>query len=131
MLLTLNVNRLPVAQRQNIVHLFADINAEPFWLPLLSAWERLWTLPLQMALAVIVLQVFRRQQIVWLLLAILFHALVDFVTGAIPQVLGHSITILLLVEGVVCGFGLIGVWIIWCLREPDDQAKTQAALTRL
>ena len=131
LLLTLNVNRLPVAQRQNIVHLFADINAEPFWLPLLSAWERLWTLPLQVALAVMVLQVFRRQQIVWLFLAILFHALVDFVTGAIPQVLGHSITILLLVEGVVCGFGLIGVWIIWCLREPDDQAKTEAALTRL
>lgn len=131
MLLTLNVNTLPVAQRQTIIHLFADINAEPLWLPLLSAWERLWTLPLHVALAVIVLQVFRRQQIVWLFLAILFHALVDFVTGAIPQVLGHSITITLLVEGIVCVFGLISVWIIWRLHEPEDHAKAGIALTGL
>jgi uncharacterized membrane protein YhfC len=131
MLLTINVNTLPVAQRQNIIHLFADINTEPFWLPLLSAWERLWTLPLHVALAVIVLQVFRRQQMVWLFLAIPFHALVDFVAGAIPQALGHSLMITLPVEGVVCVFGLISVWIIWRLREPEEQAKTEVALTRL
>jgi uncharacterized membrane protein YhfC len=128
---TINVNSLPAAQRQGVIQLFAAINAEPFWLPGLSAWERLWTIPLHVALAVMVVQVFRRQQMSWLFLAILFHALVDFLAGALPQAFGHSIPITLLVEGVVCVFGLISVWIIWRLREPEDHAKAEVALTHL
>lgn len=128
---TINVNTLPAAQRQGVIQLFAAINAEPFWFPLLAAWERLWTIPLQIALAVMVVQVFRRQQMRWLFLAILFHALVDFLAGAFPQAFGQSITITLLVEGIVCVFGLISVWIIWRLREPGDYAKAGVALTRL
>ncbi len=128
---TINVNTLPSAQRQGVIQLFAAINAEPFWFPLLAAWERLWTIPLHVALAVMVVQVFRRQQMSWLFLAILFHALVDFLAGALPQAFGHSIPITLLVEGVVCVFGLISVWIIWRLREPEDHAKAGVALTHL
>jgi uncharacterized membrane protein YhfC len=131
MLSTIDVSTLPAAQRQGVLQLFAAINAEPFWLPLLAAWERLWTIPLQVALAVMVVQVFRRQQIRWLLLAILFHALVDFLAGALPQAFGHSLAIMLLVEGIVCVFGLISVWIIWRLREPGDPAKAGVALTGL
>jgi uncharacterized membrane protein YhfC len=131
MLSTIDVSTLPAAQRQGVLQLFAAINAEPFWLPLLAAWERLWTIPLHVALAVMVVQVFRRQQIRWLLLAILFHALVDFLAGALPQAFGHSLTITLLVEGIVCVFGLISVWIIWRLREPGDPAKAGVALTGL
>jgi len=130
-LTTINVNTLPPAQRQGVLQLFAAINAEPFWLPLLAAWERLWTIPVQIALAVMVVQVFRRQQIRWLFLAILFHALVDFLAGALPQAFGQSITITLLVEGIVCVFGLIGVWIIWRLREPGDSAKAGLTLPPL
>jgi uncharacterized membrane protein YhfC len=128
---TINVNSLPAAQRQEVLQLFAAINAEPFWYPGLSAWERLWTIPLQIALAVMVVQVFRRQQMRWLFLAILFHALVDFLAGALPQAFGRSIPITLLVEGIVCVFGLLSVWIIWRLREPEDHAKAGVALTRL
>jgi uncharacterized membrane protein YhfC len=128
---TINVNSLPAAQRQGVIQLFAAINAEPFWFPLLAAWERLWTIPLHMALAVMVVQVFRRQQMRWLFLAILFHALVDFLAVAFPQAFGHSIPITLLVEGIVCVFGLISVWIIWRLREPEDHAQAGVALTRL
>jgi uncharacterized membrane protein YhfC len=127
-LTTINVNTLPPAQRQGVLQLFAAINAEPFWLPLLAAWERLWTIPVQIALAVLVVQVFRRQQMRWLFLAILFHALVDFLAGAIPQAFGRSLTIILLVEGIVCVLGLISVWIIWRLREPGDPAKAGVAL---
>jgi len=131
MLSTIDVSTLPAAQRQGVLQLFAAINAEPFWLPLLAAWERLWTIPLQVALAVMVVQVFRRQQMRWLWLAILFHALVDFVAGALPQAFGHSLAITLLVEGIVCVFGLISAWIIWRLREPGDPAKAGVALTGL
>lgn len=124
---TVNVNTLPTELKQRVLQQFAAINAEPFWLPLLAAWERLWTVPLHVALAVMVLQVFRKQQIRWLFMAILFHSLVDFVAVALPQAFGRSIAITLLVEGIVCVFGLISLWIIWRLREPEDQALAPIA----
>jgi uncharacterized membrane protein YhfC len=114
---------LPAAQRPLVVQQFAAINAQPIWLPLLAAWERLWSFPLQVALSVIVLQVFRRSQMRWLFLAILLHALIDFLALALPQAFGSSATILLLLEGIVCAFGLMGLWIIWRLREPEDPAR--------
>jgi uncharacterized membrane protein YhfC len=128
---TINITSVPAAQRQTILQQFAAINAQPIWLPLLSAWERLWSVPLQVALAVIVLQVFRRHQVRWLFLAILFHALIDFLTLAFPQAFGQSTTIELLVEGMLCVFGLFGVWIIWRLREPADQSRAEEEITHL
>jgi uncharacterized membrane protein YhfC len=118
---------LPAAQRPIVVQQFAAINAQPIWFPLLAAWERLWSFPLQVSLSILVLQVFRRSQIRWLFLAILFHALIDFQAVALPQAFGSSATILLLIEGIVCVFGLIGVWIIWRLREPDGPASKGTA----
>ena len=44
-----------------------------------------------------------------LFLAILSHALVDFVAVALPRVLGRSTTIALVLEGIVCAFGLLAV----------------------
>jgi acetoacetyl-CoA synthetase len=43
----------------------------------LAAFERLWTLPIQVAFSILVLQVFTRRSLVWLWLAIGGHALVD------------------------------------------------------
>ncbi|MGI9061763.1 MAG: YhfC family intramembrane metalloprotease [Ktedonobacteraceae bacterium] len=125
-----NVNSLPVTQRQSFIQQVASINALPVWFPLLAAWGRFWSFPLQVALSVMVLQVFRRHQIHWLFLAILFHALIDFLTLALPQAFGQTTTIELLVNGMLCVFGLIGVWIIWRLREPADQARAGEESTR-
>ena len=119
----ITVTSLPAAQKQTILQQFAAINAQPVWFPLLAAWERLWSFPLQVMLSVIVLQVFRRHQVRWLFLAILLHTLIDFLTLAFPQAFGQSTTIELLVEGMLGVFGLLGVWIIWRLREPGDQAS--------
>ena len=119
----ININSLPAAQRQSVIQQIATINALPIWFPLLAAWGRFWSFPLQVALSVMVLQVFRRHQIRWLYLAILFHALVDFLTSAFPQAFGQSTAIELLVNGMLCVFGLFGVWIIWRLREAGSEAK--------
>jgi uncharacterized membrane protein YhfC len=127
----INVTSLPAVQRQVVLQQFAAINAQPVWFPLLAAWERLWSVPLQVALAVIVLQVFRRHQMRWLFLAILLHALIDFLTLAFPQAFGQSTTIELFVEGMLCVFGLLGLWIIWRLREPGDHVRTGEEIKRL
>jgi uncharacterized membrane protein YhfC len=114
-----NLNTLSQAKHAQIVQQVNDLNAQPAWTALLGAWERLWTVFIQVALSVIVLQVFRRQAIVWLFIAILAHAGVDFVAVALPQLLGSSTTTSLIVEGVVAIFGLLAIWVIWRLREPE------------
>ncbi len=119
----IDLNSLPVAQRQAAIQQIVSINALPPWSPLLIAWGRLWSFPLQVALSVMVLQVFRRQQRSWLLFAILFHTLIDFLTLALPQAFGESTAIELLTNGMLCVFGLFAVWIIWRLYEPGDQVR--------
>ena len=123
LLSTINVNHLPAAQRQSDIQQIAFINGLPIWYPLQAAWGRLWSFPLQVSLSVIVLQVFRRKRMRWLLLAILFHALVDFLTAAMIQIWGPYSPIALLINALLlCLFGLIGVWIIWRLRESANRA---------
>jgi len=108
---------LPTAQHAQALQLLATVNAQPVWYPLLALWERLWTVPMHIALSVIVLQVFRRGQMRWLWLAMLAHFLIDFTAVAIPQVLGARYDATLIVEGVVGIFGLLALWIIWSLRD--------------
>src|SRR5579875_469410 len=120
---SINLNSLPVVQRQVAIQQIASINALPPWSPLLVAWGRLWSFPLQVALSVIVLQVFRRRQRCWLWLAFLFHTLIDFLTLALPQAFGDSTIIQLVINGMLAVFGLLGAWIIWRLYEPADQAR--------
>ncbi|HLH62723.1 MAG TPA: YhfC family glutamic-type intramembrane protease [Ktedonobacteraceae bacterium] len=115
---SINLNSLPAATHAQVVQQINAINAEPVWLPLLSAWERLWAIPVQVALSVIVLQVFRRESILWLVLAILAHAVFDFITVALVQVLGSSkISTNLIVELIIALVGLGAIWVLWALRD--------------
>jgi uncharacterized membrane protein YhfC len=119
---SINLNTLPAAQRTQITQQLQTIAALPGWLPLLGAWERLWTVPVQVALSVIVLQVFRRGNIGWLWLAILAHAVVDGVAVGVNQALGASqLSTTLIVEGIVAVFGLIALWVIFALRDRAGQ----------
>ena len=100
------------------------VNSQPGWVALLSAWERLWTVPIQVGFSVIVLQVFRRGRMIWLLWAVLGHAFVDLVAVGLQQLLGTGLGALLVIEGVVAIFGLIAVWIIWRLRESPARSAS-------
>ncbi len=100
----------------------AALSAYPDWFPLLAAWERLWTLPVHVALAVVVLQAFRRANIRWLWLAILLHAAVNLIVVGLPALIklpgsGGS----LLASALVFLIGVCAVWAIFSLRD----AKTQ------
>lgn len=52
---SINLANLPVARRAPLLQQYAAQAAQPGWLPLLGLWERLWTLPVHIALSVIVL----------------------------------------------------------------------------
>src|SRR5215468_794993 len=48
------LSSIPAAQRTQVAQQLAAIGAQPAWFPLLAAWERLWTMPIQVALSVLV-----------------------------------------------------------------------------
>jgi uncharacterized membrane protein YhfC len=126
----MNLNTLPLAAHTQIVNHINAINNRPAWmqlLQLLPVWERLWTVPIQVALSVLVLQVFRRQTIIWLFIAILAHFVVDFTSGALLQLFGSGATTSLIVEGVIAIFGLIALWVIWRLRDRESSPQQATA----
>ena len=120
--------QLPEEQRALAAQQLQVLNSQPGWAALLSAWERLWTVPIQVAFSVVVLQVFRQGKMIWLLWAVLGHAFVDLVAVGLQQLLGPGIGSSLIIEGVVGVFGLIAIWVIWRLRDTPEQ--TQASATQ-
>ncbi len=130
LLSTMSLTALPAAQRQVVAEQLHAIANQPGWYPLLGGWERLWTVPVQVALSVLVVQVFRRGNIGWLWVAIGAHMLVDGVAVAVPQVFKSSgwgsVAISLLIEGIVAVFGLCAIWIIWALRDRQQQTAAPA-----
>ena len=119
----IGVDALPAAQRAQVTRQLAAIAAQPGWLPLLGAYERVCTIAVHIALSVIVLQVFTRGQIRWLFVAIGAHALVDGVAAFLPQLVHlGAVRNALLVEGVITVFGLIALWVIFALRPRRAEA---------
>jgi uncharacterized membrane protein YhfC len=119
---------LTAEQRALAVQQMAAITAQPTWAPLLGAWERLWSVPVQVALSVVVLQVFRRGGMRWLWLAIGAHALVDLLVSMVPRALGLTGTgALLLPEALVTVAGLLGLWVIWALRDRPEATGVPVA----
>jgi uncharacterized membrane protein YhfC len=118
-----DLSTLPLTpeQRALATQQLAAIAAQPGWAPLLGAWERLWTIPLHVALSVMVLQVFRRGSIAWLWLAILAHALANLLGAGITPMLGLTgMAALLVPEAIITLLGMLSLWVIWALREPTE-----------
>jgi len=84
---------------------------------LLGAVERLFTIPTQIALSVLVLQTFTRKQWFWVWLAVLYHALADASTVFLLKPLGVYWT-----EALIGGFAVISIVIIFILKQPDPEA---------
>jgi uncharacterized membrane protein YhfC len=81
---------------------------------LLGALERLFTIPTQIALAVLVLQTFTRKQWFWVWLAVLYHAALD--TGAVfLSVHGGALP----TEVLAGAFALISLMLILLLHQPE------------
>lgn len=75
---------LPPDQLAQIESARQQIAALEWWMPLLGAYERFITVFFQIAMSILVLQVFLRGSLKWLWLAIALHALVDL--GAVVLV---------------------------------------------
>lgn len=101
--------QLSLAQQQ--INLYWSVS---WYDSLISALERLFALPIQVVLAVLVLQTFTRHQIRWLFLAIGWHALVDAVAVYAVQTWSVYTT-----EGLVGVMAVISLAMILALRSPE------------
>jgi uncharacterized membrane protein YhfC len=104
-----SADQLSLAQQQ--VHAYWSMS---WYGSMLGALERFFTIPCQIVMAVMVMQVFTRKQIRWLFLAIGYHALLDASAVLNIRYLGVYWT-----EVVICGFSILSVILIFLLRQPE------------
>jgi uncharacterized membrane protein YhfC len=81
---------------------------------LLGAVERFFTIPIQIACAVLVLQTFTHRQWFWVWLAVLYHAALDGSAVYLAPHLGALPT-----EAFIGGFAVLSVILIFVLRRPE------------
>jgi len=94
--------------------------------PLLAAVERMATVPFHIAMSLVVLLVFTRQQYRWLVLAIVLHGLVDLMAALLSRTFSQSPWI---VELVIVAWGLASLWYIrWrYVREQQEMLTPEVA----
>jgi uncharacterized membrane protein YhfC len=101
-----------------IAQQIAQLTTVPAWLPLVGAYERVWTIFVQVGLSVLVLQAFLRGSLRWLWLAIGLHALIDLVVIVLASFLrGAAALNILLPEVVVTLAGMLALWWTWRVRN--------------
>jgi uncharacterized membrane protein YhfC len=92
----------------------------PWYATLLGAVERIFTIPFHIVASVLVLQVFTRrpghQQLWWLGLAILYHALMD---ASVVFIAGHWGVYT--AEAVLGAMAVLDLLIIFALRQPEPE----------
>lgn len=103
-------DQLALAQAQ--VQAFWGVD---WWLPLLGAWERFWTLPVHVFLAVLVMRTLTRHNVGYLLAAIGWHTLVDAGAVLAVRTWGAVPT-----EGIVTLLGLLSLIGVFLLREGGE-----------
>jgi uncharacterized membrane protein YhfC len=81
---------------------------------LLGALERFFTIPCQIVMTVMVMQVFTRNNSAWLLAAVGYHALLDG-----TAVIGLRYMSPIALEGVIGLFAVLSLVIIFLLRQPE------------
>ncbi len=102
-------SQLALAQQQ--VHAYWTMT---WYDSMLGALERFFTIPCQIAMAVMVMQVFTRRNMGWLFAAIGYHALLDGMVVFVQRYLSA-----LGIEGMIGLFAILSVAIIFLLRQPE------------
>lgn len=105
---------IPPEQSAEIALVAENLFNSPWYDLLLGAFERMFTLCLHLALSLMVMQVFTRGGLIWLFLAIGWHALVDAVSVFALRIYGPYVT-----EGLVALAGIISLIVIFALKDPE------------
>ena len=96
----------------------AAIFAYPWYVPLVSLFERLTAVSLHLTLSVMVWQAVTRRAWGWYLGAVMYHALVDALAVALPLLGGSTY----LLEGILGVLMLINLWALYRVHRREDKA---------
>jgi uncharacterized membrane protein YhfC len=100
--------------------------AAPWHLAILGAVERLATILFHLSATILVLQSYLRKNILWLLLAIAWHMVVDAVAVFASQTWNPYIT-----EGVILVLGFLSLGVVFILKPPDAPLKGDKQMNQL
>ncbi len=114
---TIPASQLDLVQRQITAYWSAT-----WYFSLFGVLERIFTIPCQIVLAVLVMQVFIRGKIRWLFVAIGYHALLDASSVITVKIIGPYWT-----EAVIGGFAILSVILIFVFRKPEPTAEVLSA----
>ncbi|WNG28736.1 YhfC family intramembrane metalloprotease [Cystobacter fuscus] len=106
---------LPAEQLEQIRAAKAQVAGLRWWEPLLGAYERVGAMAFHIAMSVLVLQRFLRDQLRWYWLALGLHTLFNLLAALVARAAGNMAA-----EGVVTVFALLSLWIILRLREEGE-----------
>ncbi len=107
-------DQLAAAQQQ-----VASYWSAPWTEALLGALERFFAIPFHLFMSVLVLQAFTRRQAGWVVLAVFWHALVDASSVYMITAMQGLPRINYAVEGLVALLSIIGVILMFRLRQPE------------
>ncbi len=113
--------QLKAAQQQLSAYWSASWTAS-----LLGAVERLFTIPCQICLSVLVLQAFVRRQAVWVALAVLWHAVLDGLTLYLVGIWQGQPWSSYAIEGVIGILAVISVVILFTLYRSEPEPPPSA-----
>ena len=105
---------IPAAQLELVRQQIESYWTMPWYNSLMGAYERAWTLIIQISFTVLVLQAFTRGKIIWVWLAVAWHALIDALAVYIAGTSGFVAA-----EVAVTIAGLISLGLIFALRQPE------------
>lgn len=105
---------IPAAQLELVRQQIESYWTMPWYNSLMGAYERAWTLIIQISFTVLVLQAFTRGKIIWVWLAVTWHALIDALAVYIAGTSGFVAA-----EVAVTIAGLISLGFIFALRQPE------------
>jgi uncharacterized membrane protein YhfC len=111
-----NANLLAIVPEHNLSLVKQQIDvywSVPWHLSLFGALERAFVIPFHISAAVLVVQTFKRHQIRWLLIAILWHTFVDAIGVSAAQLWGVYAA-----EGILALIAIMSIGIILAFREP-------------
>jgi uncharacterized membrane protein YhfC len=108
---------IPSEQAPQVEAVVSQMLTIPWFEVLFGALERVFVLVIQMALSLMVMQVFTRGKLRWLLLAIGWHALIDGLVVVTVSTSGVYVA-----EAITALAMVISLAVIFALREPEPEA---------
>lgn len=115
---------VPVEQLQQAQAQVAAFWSAPWYTTLNDIFQAVFTLAVQIALALVVMQVFVRRQWFWVVIAILAHTLFEM-----SRIVAQNLLTPLLTDMVIAGFGLAAIAVIIALRpsKPTRELTSDSA----